>query len=296
MLASHRRSSPRLAGAAAERKTGALPRGGSYVMLADATVASAAVGLWFRAPGAGYDNASPGISNLAATAAAVAPLACGKSLFALVHSFGGDLNINVYPDIVSIDAIVPATAVRRIVAAMTAAYFAPSMDDVAVKTAQRERGRACGAAPLRSRRDAARPAVRADLLRRPGALSAAADERLGSDAHHDRATSPTLQSALSLSRTPCSRWPGNVDGSSLSAVTDGGGPGNRDAPIDSTLAAARSATASGAIDGLGLAWVGPPISDEKAATAMDFIADYLFRDKTGLVSRSLAQRRQRIAT
>ncbi len=37
--------------------------------------AAAAVSLWFRAPGAGYDNASPGISRLAATAAAAAPLA-----------------------------------------------------------------------------------------------------------------------------------------------------------------------------------------------------------------------------
>ena len=53
-----------------------------------------------------------------------------------MHSVGGELNINVYPDIVGIAAIVPASAARRIVAAMTAAYFAPSIDDSAVKTAR----------------------------------------------------------------------------------------------------------------------------------------------------------------
>ncbi|HEX3457433.1 MAG TPA: hypothetical protein VHR97_05710, partial [Candidatus Baltobacteraceae bacterium] len=107
---------------------GTLPRGGSYVVDPDPTIASAAIGLWFRAPGAGYDNATPGLSNLAATAAAVAPLASGKSLYALVHSLGGQVNIAVYPDIVGIGAVVPASASRRVVAAMTAAYFAPSID------------------------------------------------------------------------------------------------------------------------------------------------------------------------
>ena len=65
------------------QQTGTLPRGGTYVIAPDSTVASAAIGLWFRAPGAGYDDSTPGIAELAATAAAVAPLASGKSLFAL---------------------------------------------------------------------------------------------------------------------------------------------------------------------------------------------------------------------
>ena len=44
---------------------------------------------------------------------------------------------------------------------------------------------------------------------------------------------------------------------------------------------------AGAIDGLGLAWIGPPISDQKAATALDFVADYLFREQTGVVVKAL---------
>jgi predicted Zn-dependent peptidase len=61
-----------------------------------------------------------------------------------------------------------------------------------------------------------------------------------------------------------------------------------DPPYDSTLAAIpTSATASGLIGGIGLAWIGPPITDEKASTALDFIADYLFRDETGVVTKAL---------
>ena len=49
---------------AAQQQTGALPRGGTYVLDPDPTIGTAAIGLWFRAPGAGYDNASPGIARL----------------------------------------------------------------------------------------------------------------------------------------------------------------------------------------------------------------------------------------
>ncbi|MFY9663959.1 MAG: hypothetical protein WAK19_05850, partial [Candidatus Cybelea sp.] len=41
--------------AAMAQQLGQLPRGGSYVLDPDPTVGSAAIGLWFRAPGAGYD-------------------------------------------------------------------------------------------------------------------------------------------------------------------------------------------------------------------------------------------------
>ncbi|HTU80777.1 MAG TPA: hypothetical protein VMF61_01530, partial [Candidatus Acidoferrales bacterium] len=77
--------------------------------------------------------------------------------------------------------------------------------------------------------------------------------------------------------------------SSIQAITDGNGPASMDPPFDSTLANPPAATtdAEGKVDGIGLAWVGPPISDERAATALDFVADYLFRDETGIVSKAL---------
>ncbi|MGC1381937.1 MAG: hypothetical protein WA814_13055 [Candidatus Baltobacteraceae bacterium] len=275
------------ASAAIERQTGALPRGGSYVLDPDPTVGSAAIGLWFRAPGAGYDDATPGIANLAATAAAVAPLASGKSLYGLVHSLGGDLNIEVYPDIIGIGAVVPATAARRVVAAMTAAYFAPAVDETAVKTAR------ANAAVLGVQQRYESDAMLHDLLFKQIFSSG--------PAHYPPL--PTSVAALTSISAPQVRsfaqrafraensvltLTGNVDASAIGAVTDGGGQGPMDGPYDSKLAAPlSSATASGAVDGIGLAWIGPPIADEKAATALDFIADYLFRDQTGVVTKQL---------
>lgn len=266
---------------------GSLPRGGSYVVDTDPTIASAAIGLWFRAPGAGYDNATPGLSNLAATAAAVAPLASGKSLFELVHSLGGQLNIAVYPDIVGIGAVVPATAARRIVAAMTAAYFSPSIDDSAVKKAR------ANAAVLGVQQRYQSDLMLHDLL----------FKQLFSSGPAVEPTIPTSIAQLtSISTTQIRTFAqrafrsnnavltltGNVDSSSVSAVTDGAGSGGMDQPYDSTPAANPGpATVSGAVDGVGLAWIGPPISDRKAATALDFVADYLFREESGIVWRGI---------
>jgi predicted Zn-dependent peptidase len=278
---------PSVASESAQQQAGALPRGGTYVLRPDATVAAAAVSLWFRAPGAGYDNASPGISRLAATAAAAAPLASGKSLFALVHSVGGDLDINVYPDIVSVDAVVPATQARRIVAAMTAAYFAPAIDDSSVKAAQRD------SAVLAVQRRYTVAAVVQDLL---------LAQLFSAGPAHYPPVPTTVEQIAHITPSDVNAFAkrafrasnavlalaGNVDASSIAAVTDGGGTSASDAPIDSTLASGRGeSTSTGSVDGIGLAWSGPPIADEKAATAMDFIADYLFRDDTGVVSRAL---------
>jgi predicted Zn-dependent peptidase len=275
------------AAAAIPRQTGALPRGGSYVLYPDPTVGSAAIGLWFRAPAAGYDDAAPGIANLAATAAAVAPLASGKSLYALVHTVGGELNIQVYPDIIGIGAVVPAYASRRIVAAMTAAYFAPSVDDTAVKTAranaavlgvqQRYESDTTLHDLLFKQIFATGPAHYPPLPTTVSQLTSITTDQVGTFA---KRAFRAENAVLTLT--------GNVDASSISAVTDGSGPGSMDAPYDSKLAGAPSSTtAAGAVDGVGLAWIGPPIADQKAATALDFVADYLFREETGVVSRVL---------
>jgi predicted Zn-dependent peptidase len=271
------------------QQTGALPRGGTYIISPDSTVASAAIGLWFRAPGAGFDDSTPGIADLAATAAAVAPLASGKSLFALVHSVGGELNVEVYPDIVGIAVVVPASAARRVVAAITAAYYAPAVDDVAVKTAR------ANAAVLGVQQRYETDATLHDLLFK--------QIFTGGPAHYPPLPTSVAQ-ITSVSTAQISDYAkrafrsensilaltGNVDASSVTAVTDGSGAGRMDPPYDSTLAAVpASATALGLVGGIGLAWIGPPITDEKAATALDFIADYLFRDETGVVSKALDQ-------
>jgi len=273
------------------QQVGTLPRGGSYVLDSDPTVGAAAIALWFRAPGAGFDNATPGISNLAATAAAVAPLPSGKSLYALVHSLGGQLNIEVYPDIVGIAAIVPASAARRVVAGMTAAYYAPALDDTAMKTAranaavlgvqQRYESDSTLHDLLFGQIFASGPAHYPPLPTSISQLTSVSTEQVSAFA---KRAFRAENSVLTLA--------GNVDASSITAVTDGGGNGAMDSPYDSPLAQpAKSSTTTGSVDGVGLAWVGPPISDEKAATALDFVADYLFRERTGVVTKAIDRSR-----
>jgi predicted Zn-dependent peptidase len=273
--------------AAMPQAIGSLPRGGSYVLDPDPTVGSAAIGLWFRAPAAGFDNATPGISNLAATAAAVAPLASGKSLYALIHSLGGELNIEVYPDIVGIAAVVPAAAARRVIAGMTGAYFAPTLDDISVKTAR------ANAAVLGVQQRYESDATLHDLLFKQIFAGGPAHYPPLPDSVAQLTSISTAQAGAYAKRAfraenAVLTLAGNVDASSVSAVTDGGGNGSMDTPYDSPLAKSpASATMTGSIDGVGLGWVGPPIADQKAATALDFIADYLFRDRTGVVPRTL---------
>jgi predicted Zn-dependent peptidase len=48
---------------------------------------------------------------------------------------------------------------------------------------------------------------------------------------------------------------------------------------------------TGIVGGTGLGWLGPPIADEPAATAMDFLADALFAPKTGAVAKALGTRK-----
>lgn len=273
-------------------QTGALPGGGTYIMRRDATAATAAIELWFRAPGAGYDSQYPGISRLALTTLAASRPAHGTSLAELVKGLGGTLTLNVYPDIAMVGVSVPSWEAANVARAMTAAYFTPSVTDEGLKAALRD----CAIAGTEARFDADR------LLQ--DALFAHVFS--SGPAHY----SPTPTTATDFTKIPVPdikafagrafraqnaviSMAGAVDDKLLSQVL--GAPGVRqgqssaaDAPIDSALAGqSADVTQDAAVPGLGFAWVGPPIVDEKSATAMDFIADYLFDADRGALTLAL---------
>jgi predicted Zn-dependent peptidase len=176
-----------------------------------------------------------------------------------------------------------------VVAAMTAAYFSPSIDDAAVKTSR------ANAAVLGVQQRYEADTMLHDLLFKqifasgpahyptlPGSVAALTSVTTPQVSQFAKRAFRAENAVLTLA--------GNVDASSITAITDGSGSGTMDPPHDSSLAnPPASATATGAVDGVGLAWIGPPITDEKAATALDFVADYLFRDQTGVVSRALGE-------
>jgi predicted Zn-dependent peptidase len=277
---------PLAALAADEPSAGSLPHGGSYTIARDTTLASAAIDLWFRAPGAGYNNDQPGISRVAATAAAAATLESGKSLASLVRNVGGHLAINVYPDLVDISVSVPASAARRVVAAMSAAYFSSAIDDDALKIARTDVA-VLSAQERFSPDDLLHDALFAQLFVSGPAHFPPIPDDLSDFKGITLDQVKTFAKRAFRSANATFALAGNVDVSLLDAVT-AGAPGSADAPIASSLASAPAdKTINAAVSGEGLAWTGPPIADERAATALDFVADYLFRDETGVVSKAL---------
>ncbi|MGH7330122.1 MAG: M16 family metallopeptidase, partial [Polyangiaceae bacterium] len=82
---------------------------------------------------------------------------------------------------------------------------------------------------------------------------------------------------------------GDVDSALLDAAVPG--RGEHEAPEALTAAAhpvtasSNPVTQSGSIPGFGYAWAGPAIKDEHAATALDFVADYLFNPDSGIVTQ-----------
>jgi predicted Zn-dependent peptidase len=268
---------------------GSLPGGGTYVMHRDELAATTAMELWFRAPAGGDNAAYPGISRLALTSIAASKPAHGTSLTELVSSMGGTLTINVYPDIAMIGVSVPSWEASRVLRALTAAYFTPSITSDGYKQALRD----CAVAAAETRFDAERilqDSLFAQLFASgpahyPPIPGTTADfTKIAQDAVKTYAQRAFRQNNAVLSLA------GAVNGQLLSNVHSGNTGKPMEPPLDSTLAnAPGSTTKSAYVSGLGFAWAGPPISDPKAATALDFVADYLFDPDHGTLAKAVSK-------
>lgn len=273
----------------ASEQSGTLPGGASYIVRRDTAAPTVAVELWYRAPASGYDNANPGISRLAITAIAASAPPHGTSLAELVTRLGGTLQINVYPDIAMVGVSVPSWQAPAVIRALTSAYFAPSISDNGLKAALRD----SAIAAAESRFDSDR--ILQDTLfthlfttgpahfppippsAQDFAKIAVGDVKAFA-ARAFREPNAVLTVAGSVEQT----WLSNVRGGVPS------GDGKQDPPIDSTLSnSSIDVTQSAQVGGMGFAWPGPPIADAKAATAMDFIADYLFDADHGTVASTV---------
>ncbi len=269
--------------------TGTLPGGVSYEIRSDSAQSAAAIALWYRAPSGGFDaGPTPGLARLAAATVAASTPITGTPLSALVARYGGRLFVAGYPDSVSITALVPADRVAATLRAMTGDYFAPvvtaaglqagvadSTDDALARSFSDDAVEdALGAAlfangPLHDGTIATREALAGAKLERVRAFA-------------QRAFRPA-NAILILT--------GNVDAGALASVAARAGPAGDRAPEPGAAQSQRPAPATrrieGYLGGTGLAWIGPPIGDETAATALDFLADELFAPRTGTVAKAL---------
>ncbi|MDQ6827071.1 MAG: hypothetical protein M3Z14_07740 [Candidatus Eremiobacteraeota bacterium] len=275
-------------GYASAEQTGSLPRGGVYVLRRDASVPTAAIELWFRAPAVGFNGAPIlGLSRLAATTVAASKPLVGDALSARVARYGGRMVVSVYHDAVSVGISIPAAQAREIVSALTTAYFSPVLTSEGMTRALRDVARATlekNFKPDETLHDALFERV---FVSGPGhyaTLPANAGDL-------QKITMPQLQSFAQRAfrvQNAVLTIAGNIDSSVLTSVNSGRGSvgislRGFERPYDSLLSERLGQSARPfSEDGVGFAWVGPPISDEPAATALDFIADYLFRSETGV--------------
>lgn len=273
-------------------QSGSIPGGGTYVLRRDGA-STAAIELWFRAPGAGYDGQYPGISRVALTALAASRPAHGTSLAEFVKGLGGTLSLNVYPDIAMVGVSVPSWDAANAARALASAYFNQTITDEGLKAALRD----CAIAGTEARFDP-------DRLLQDALFS---HVFASGPAHY----APTPTAASDFSKIPAAdvktfaarafrssnavvSMAGAVDEKLLSqvltspALRQAQGSSAPGAPLDSALShQAADVTLDAAVSGLGFAWVGPAIADERAATAMDFIADYLFDADRGPLAKAI---------
>jgi predicted Zn-dependent peptidase len=255
----------------------------------------ASLELWFPVPSAGFETKqTPGVARLAAQVVAASKPIVGESLDHVVGDLGGRLAISAFSDSVSVTAVVPAGGARAVLAAMTRAYFAP----VVTADGYHDAARAVSIdAAIQSfnPETVGRDAVFAALfssgpkLYPPGGLA----QDIGSiDLEAVRGFAERAfraQNAVVVAA-------GSVTPALATAVAAGRPAGDRasaaiEPPIPSALAAVPGVLTRKLEDAGGaLGWAGPPIRSEREATALDFIADYLFRPGSGTVNVSLAER------
>lgn len=249
----------------------------------DRTAGTTAIELWFRVPSSGFDLKSPGIARLAlAAAAASRPAGGGSSLSEIVTRLGGSLSLEVYPDISMVGASVPATSASSVLAAMRAAYFTPAITAAGMKAAAADSAIAAAQQPFDSAR-LLQDALFAQLFS-AGPAHYAPIPDAGAFANISQSDVQAFAARGFAAQNAIYSLAGNVGG----LMTQNTTVALANPPLDSTRAPAPAETnVSARVTGLGLGWTGPPISDTRAATAMDFVADYLFDPDRGVVSQAL---------
>jgi predicted Zn-dependent peptidase len=250
----------------------------------DPSAATAAVELWYRAPSAGYDLKSPGIARLALAAAVASKPAGGSSLSEIVNRLGGSLSIQVFPDMSMVGASVPAGSAPAVLRAMTAAFFNPVITPAGLKIAAQDSGVAA-VSQLYDSELMLQDALFAQLFSQ-GPAHYAPVPTAAQFAKIAPADVQAFASRAFRKSNAIFSLAGSVTGA-LKAAVPPPVPALDTPPLDSTLAGTPGETSAAAsVPGMGFAWTGPRIADARAATAMDFIADYLFDPDGGTVIRA----------
>jgi len=279
---------------AAAQTVGAFPNGGISVADPIGGVPVVAVELWYRAPSVGFGQSPvPSLGRLAAEVVVASKPLSGKPLGTLVAESGGRIAVNVYGDSVAISVSAPAAAASDLVRAMTTAFFAPVVTEDGWNEARHEVEQEALVGSFNPD-DVTRDAVFGALF-----TSGPAHYPVLGSAHGIEAISldmvRSFASRAFRSQNAVLVVTGAADASVVKTAVAGRAPliaqSARAEPMLASIPAhlPRSLTKTLYDAGGAYGWIGPPIADERAATALDFVADYLFRPEFGTVARRLAQ-------
>ena len=297
-------SAPAGAAVPAESPVGALPDlgpgvtvqrlspGGTLIVRPAVGAPVAAVELWYRAPSTGFGpKPVPSLARLAAQVVAASKPLIGDSLGKVIGDMGGRLTITVYSDSVAVAAVVPAFGAPAAVKAMTTAFFAPVVTEDGFHSAERDVEQEAlftGFDPETVVRDAVFGAL---FSEGPQHYPALGDAKGVTTIELADVKAFAIRAFRSQNATLVVS--GSVDPSIAASAVGGridAGDANPEAPSPPTLAAAVEPVSKSFVQPTGgYGWVGPAIANEREATAMDFIADYLFRSDDGLVSKQVAK-------
>lgn len=270
-----------------------LASGGTAIVRPAQGAPVAAIELWFRAPSIGFGpKAQPTLARVAAQVVAASKPIVGESLGKSVSDVGGRLAISVYSDSVEVSAVVPMQSARGIVKTMTTAFFAPVVTQDGFGFAQRDVQQEAIFSTF-DLETVARNAVFAQLFADgPQHYPTVGDSKDVTQISFDDVKAFATRAFRSPNATLVVS--GAVDPTVVSAAVPGrsdSASAKPEAPTPGVLASVATPMQKAFAEAsAGYGWIGPGIASEREATAMDFIADYLFRPDTGAVAKRVGER------
>ena len=249
-----------------------------------------ALEIWIRCPANGWNGSQPGIARLTALAT-LAAKSGGTSLRDLVRERGGQVAVSVFQTATEFAILAPAPDAAALQDELVRRVFHPSLDPAAFDDA-RTRLAEEQAAAVQSGAEVLREQVFASLFASGPLHDSTYGD--GQSLHaasladvHEFAVRSYVAGASALVAV------GNADAAALTshllAVAPPSGSGTA-VPLSATAPAQAYplsiASTQADVPGVALAWAGPPISDQRAATAMDFLSDYLADARAGAFARA----------
>ncbi|HYK52388.1 MAG TPA: insulinase family protein [Candidatus Eremiobacteraceae bacterium] len=251
---------------------------------------SVALEIWVRCPANGWTSAQPGIARLTALAAVDAKSG-NTTLRDTVHARGGEVGVSIFQTATEFVVLSPADQAPVLEDALMRAVFRSTIDSAALDQA-RTRLAAEQAISAQSAAAVLRDKVFATIftngplhdapLGDAKLLQSASLTEVRDFAAHSYV--PSASAVIALGNGDANALRAHIAAASPSEAGSTTLPGSAIGSVPSAPIALTNPDVDG--PGVALGWAGPPISDRRAATAMDFLSDYLTDPKTGVFANA----------